>query len=416
MRKKILILAGAVILIVVILWQFTGTSGTAQKMIKVPVKSGQFKIVVTTTGELEAKSSEDIRGPENLRPLGIYNDIKINKLIPEGTIVDSGDFVASLDKTEVESRLKDLESELDKLTSQYTKTTLDTTLNLRRKRDELVNLKFGMEEMQITVDQSEFEPPATQRQAKINLEKAERAYSQAVENYQLEVQKAAAEMQEVAATLDQANRKKERMLSVLQKFMVFAPKKGMVIYQRNWNGSKRQTGSTISTWDPVVATLPDLSQMIVKTYVNEIDISKVKKGQPVEIGVDAFPERNYSGEVKEVANIGEQKQGSNAKVFEVIINVTGNDTILRPAMTTKNAVVTAIIDSSVFIPLEALHNADSTSFVYLDNGRSVIKQEVLTGESNENEIIVLKGLKPDDVVYLTIPEDEKDMKISRIND
>jgi len=132
--------------------------------------------------------------------------------------------------------------------------------------------------------------------------------------------------------------------------------------------------------------------------------------------VDAFPERNYSGEVKEVANIGEQKQGSNAKVFEVIINVTGNDTILRPAMTTKNAVVTAIIDSSVFIPLEALHNADSTSFVYLDNGRSVIKQEVLTGESNENEIIVLKGLKPDDFVYLTIPEDEKDMKISRIND
>jgi len=85
-------------------------------------------------------------------------------------------------------------------------------------------------------------------------------------------------------------------------------------------------------------------------------------------------------------------------------------------MTTKNAVVTSIIDSSVFIPLEALHNADSTSFVYLDNGRSVIKQEVLTGESNENEIIVLKGLKPDDFVYLTIPEDEKDMKISRIND
>jgi len=415
MRKKILILAGAVILLVIIFWQFTGSSGTGQKMIDVPVKSGQFKIVVTTTGELVAKSSEDIRGPENLRPLGIYNDIKINKLIPEGTIVDSGDFVASLDRTEVESRLKDLESERDKLNSQYTKTQLDTTLTLRQKRDELINLKFGMEEQQITVDQSEFEPPATQRQAKINLEKAQRAFSQAVENYDLEVKKAAAEMQEVSATLDQAVRKKERMLAVLQKFTVYAPKKGMVIYQRNWNGGKRQTGSTISTWDPVVATLPDLSQMIVKTYVNEIDISKVKKGQNVEIGVDAFPDRSYTGEVREVANIGEQKQGSNAKVFEVIIDVNGNDTILRPAMTTKNSIVTAIIDSSVFIPLEALHNADSVSFVYLESGRSVIKQQVITGESNENEIIVLNGLKPGDVVYLTIPENEKDMKISRID-
>lgn len=416
MKKKIFITAAILLLVVIVVYQFTGKKATSVDLIKVPVKNGQFNIAVTTTGELEAKRSENIRGPENLRPLGIYNDIKINRLIAEGTIVDSGDFVAALDRTEVESRLKDLESELDKLQSQYTKTQLDTSLTLRQKRDELINLKFSMEERQIEVDQSEFEPPATQRQAKINLDKANRAYSQAVENYSLEVKKSAAEMQEVSATLDQAVRKKDRMMDVLNKFTVFAPKNGMVIYRRDWNGNKRQEGSMISTWDPVVATLPDLTQMIVKTYVNEIDISKVKKNQQVEIGVDAFPERRYYGDVTEVANIGEQKQGSNAKVFEVVIDVKKSDTILRPAMTTKNSIITAIIDSALFIPLEGLFNTDSVSFVYTDRGRSVIKQQVITGESNENEIIILNGLKPDDFVYLTVPENSDDLKINPIDD
>jgi len=416
MKKKVIIPLSALLIILIIIWQFTGKSGPTLNMIKVPVKSGEFKIAVTTTGELEAENSERIRGPQNLRSLRIFNDIKINDLVPEGTIVDSGDFVADLDRTEVESKLKDLETELEKLESQYTRTKLDTTLNLRRKRDDLLNLNFALEERQIEVDQSKFEPPAMQRQASINLEKAERTYNQTLENYDLEVEKAAAEVWEVYATLEQKRRQKERMLNILSQFTVYAPKNGMVIYARSWGGNKKKAGSTISTWDPVVATLPDLSQMIVKTFVNEIDISKIYKGQVVEIGVDAFPDKSYNGEVVEVANIGEQKQGSNAKVFEIIIDVSDTDTILRPAMTTKNSIVTAVIDSSMFVPLEALFNSDSLSYVYTDRGRSIIKQEVKTGESNENEIIVLNGLNLDDNVYLTIPENSDDLKIRRIDD
>ena len=80
----------------------------------------------------------------------------------------------------------------------------------------------------------------------------------------------------------------------------------MVIYKREWGGDKRKVGSEISPFDPVVATLPDLSSMISKTYVNEIDVSKVKVGQRVRLTVDAFPEKSYSGVVTSVANIGEQ--------------------------------------------------------------------------------------------------------------
>lgn len=411
MNKKLLITLASALVLIVAVWYFTGRDGGTTQSLKAPVRYGQFVIDVSTTGELEAKTSENIYGPRNLRSLQIWSDIRINQLIPEGTIVDSGDFVASLDQTEVMSRLQDLENELEKLQSQFTRTMLDTSLNLRASRNELVNLKFNLEEMQIAVDQSAFEPPAVQRQAAINLERAQRTYDQAVENYVLRDEKAKAEMQEVTATLDQANRRRERMLTILNQFTVKAPKPGMLIYRRDWRGRRTETGSMVSSWDNVVALLPDLSNMISKTYVNEIDISKVRSGQAVRISIDAFPEREYSGVVGEVANIGEQRPGSDAKVFEVIINVNESDTIMRPAMTTKNTIITAMIDSVLFIPIEALHSNDTLSFVFMDSGARTIKKQVLAGQSNNNEIIILEGLKQDDQVYLTIPENHADLKI-----
>jgi HlyD family secretion protein len=416
MNKKLWIFLIAAFALILAVWYFTGSDTSTAQSIKVPVKYGMFTIDVSTTGELEAKRSENIIGPQNLRSIQIWGEIMINQLVPEGTIVDSGDFVASLDQTEVMSKLQDLENELEKLESQYTKTMLDTSLNMRASRNELVNLKFNLEEMQITVDQSVFEPPAVQRQAAINLEKSQRAYDQAVENYVLRDEKAKAEMQEVTATLEQAKRRKERMLDILKQFTVYAPKPGMVIYRRDWRGRKTETGSSVSSWDNVVAMLPDLSKMITKTYVNEIDISKVRVGQPVKVSIDAFPDQEYQGEVSEVANIGEQRPGSDAKVFEVVIDVLETDTIMRPAMTTKNMIITAQIDSVLFIPIEALHSNDTMSYVFTDVGARTIKKQVVAGQSNNNEIIILEGLNQNDQVHLTIPDNHADLKIQQLND
>ena len=143
----------------------------------------------------------------------------------------------------------------------------------------------------------------------------------------------------------------------------------MIIYKRDRMGAKRKVGSSISPWDNVVATLPDMSSMMSKTYVNEIDVSKVKTGQHVEIVVDAFPEKSYTGTVTSVANIGEQLPNADAKVFEVLIEVDGSDPILRPSMTTGNKIITKTINDVTFIPLESVQaGPDSIPFVYLKNG------------------------------------------------
>lgn len=413
MKKKKWYVIGAVAILIIVFLFFTGKDTKNNDNIIVSVKKGDFEVKVTTTGELEAKSSEEIYGPTALRTVGIWQ-VKISDIIPDGTVVDSGQYVATLDRTEISNRIKDVQTELEKFESQLTRTKLDTSLDLRGSRDELINLKFAMEERQIVLDQSKYEPPASIRQAEIDLQRAQRNYEQAVQNYKLKHSKAKATMNEVTASYDQSKRKYENLINVLNEFTVKAPKSGMVIYKRDWDGRKQGVGATINAWNNVVATLPNLSKMITKTYINEIDISKVKVGQKVEIGVDAFPEKKFTGKVTEVANIGEQMKSTNAKVFEVKILVNEYDSILRPAMTTKNMIITSVIPKVIYIPIECIQRTDSISFVYKKDGAGVVKQQVRVGVTNENEIIITQGLSENDKVFLLPPEEADKIKLVRL--
>ncbi|MDR4988078.1 MAG: efflux RND transporter periplasmic adaptor subunit [Bacteroidales bacterium] len=408
MKKYILISLG--VLIVASLWYMLRDEAVTVEQIRVPAVRGNFVISVYTSGELEAKNSTNIQGPSGLRLVGIWN-AQVAELIPEGTVVRKGDWVATLDRTDISNRIQDLETELEKLQTSYTQIMLDTTMELRSARDELVNLRFNYEEAEINLEQSQFEPPATIRQAEINLEKLERAYEQAQENYQLRKRQADARMQEINASLSQVQRRYQNMLNVLEEFVIHAPMDGMVIYRRNWDGSKVTVGSQISTWDNTVATLPDFSVMMSRTYVNEIDISKVQVNQPAEIVVDAFPDKTFTGYVTEVANIGEQRPNQDARVFEVKIQINESDTIMRPAMTTKNTIVTHVEENVLFIPIEGIHGTDTLTYVFRCHNNRPVRQQVVTGMRNENEIIIRNGLEEGDLIYLTIPPNADELSL-----
>ena len=411
MKKTILISTGVVLIAIIGLIIYNKTTKKSDfSQLETRVQRGNFEILVTVTGELQAERSQQIMGPSELRTSRSFRfgQIKIQDLIPEGTVVDSGDYVATLDRTDATNRLKDIQDELEKSQSDLTRTRLDTTMELRNLRDQLINLNYDMEESKITLDQSIYESPAVIRQAQIKLDKATRALDQAKKNYKLKVKQSDADMREAEINLGKDQRSLDDMNKIIRKFEIHAPSAGMVIYKKEFGGQKRTVGSMISAWDLSVATLPDLSSMVSKTYVNEIDISKVKVGQKVRVGVDAFPEKKFIGEVADVANIGEQLPNTDAKVFEVTIKLNSTDPVLRPAMTTSNEIITATYESVLYVPLEAIQVEDSIPLVFFKNGT---KHVVLLGESNENEVIIEKGLDEGEKVLLSIPDEPANYKL-----
>ncbi len=368
------------------------------------VQKGNFRIEVNTSGELKAKKSEDIKGPTSLRAHGIWQ-IKITDIVSEGTYVKKGDYVAQLDKSEVGTKMIAAATEVEKITSEYEQARLDTAIEMMKLKNDLLNLKYEIEEKQLIFDQSSYEAPAVQRQAEIDLEKAERSYKQSTSNIGLKRKQNAAKLHQVRLSLKQEQSKLDRLEELVQELQILAPKDGMVVYKRTWNGTKITSGSQISVWDPTVATLPDLSKMVTKTYVNEIDISNLKKGLKVDLTIDAFPDKNFTGEVVDVANVGEQLPNSDSKVFEVTVEINEKDTLLRPAMTTNNEILVEELKDVLFIPQESVFVNDSISYVVLKTGLGLKRQEVSLGKTNANFVVILKGLSEKEEFLMVKPED-----------
>lgn len=412
MKRKSIIISGSVVIVAILAWIVIGKLNAKKDITNLyaEAKKGQFDIIVTTTGELQAENSTDIRGPEISQRRNIrVSDIKITDLVAEGTVVSEGDYVATLDRTTFDNTLKD---ELERLLNMETNLEvqiLDTAVQLSNLRDQITNQKSTVEEARLTMEQSKYEPPTTIRQAEIALDRANRNLDQLIRGYALRVEQIKSQMRTTNNNLDEQKQRVRDLREILEKFVINAPAPGMIIYKRDRMGNKRKVGSSISPYDNVVATLPDMSSMISKTYVNEIDVSKVKSGQKVEILVDAFPEKQYTGMVTSVANIGEQLPNADAKVFEVLIKVDQSDPILRPSMTTGNKIITKTIDDVTFIPLESVQQgADSIPFVYLRNGT---RQVVVLGESNENNVIVENGIEPGQTLFLSTPDEPEKFEL-----
>jgi len=378
-----------------------------------PVKRGEFRAVVSTAGELRARQFVQITVPTGGQQAGVYQ-IKISSIVPEGTVVKQGDVVAELDRTTVAPKLQEVSLALQKAEAQYEQAMLDSTLNLSTARENIRTMELGLEEKRLAKEQAVYEAPTVKRQAEIDYEKAERALAQAKTDYETKTEQAKAKMREVGAEVARQRGLLKAVQDFMAGFTIKAPSPGMVIYAKEWNGKKRTTGSQVNVWDPGVAQLPDLTHMESVTYVNEIDVRKVAVRQPVAITLDADPTKRLTGKVTSVANVGEQRPNSDAKVFEVKVEVEQSDSTLRPGMTTGNAIETLKVADALFVPLEALGSEGGLSFVYKQSGGRVVKQEVITGAVNDDEVIIVRGLGADDRVLLSPPANPERLTLTRL--
>jgi HlyD family secretion protein len=396
-----LIIVIAAFLVLDVLYKVTSKRSSVEFYTK--VKKGQFEISVISAGELMAEKSVDIKGPEIAmgRDIRFFN-IKIQDLISEGTVVKEGDYIATLDRTDLNNSLKDAQDQLITLQTALDVKLLDSAVVLNDLRDEIKNQRFIVQEAAMTLHNSKYEPPTTIRQAEIELDKARRSLEQQLRSYTQISAQNKTDIINQTYWVNKVSRRVKDIEEVLAEFTIKAPSPGMVIYKKEWSGTKRKVGSMINPFDRVVATLPDLTSMISKTYVNEIDVSKVKIGQNVIITIDAFPKKSYNGMVSYVANVGEKLLNSDDKVFEVQIKVEGSDPDLRPSMTTGNKIIISAMKDAVYIPIECVQaGVDSIPFVYT---RRSIKQIVLLGESNEKNVHIEDGLEEGMELYLNNPE------------
>src|SRR5215212_8888555 len=333
----------ALLMLATVAWYaWPSSSSAAEATLSAPVKSGEFKVLVTTTGELRARKFVQVSGPATAQSVQVYQT-KIASIVPEGSLVKEGDVIAELDKQPVAAKLADVTLTLQKAQADFTTAQLDSALNLAQAREDVRTAEFTLEEKKLAREQAKYEAPTIKRQAEIDYEKAQRALEQSKRNLLTKTKQAVAKMSSVGADLGRQQNNLKNLEMVRDQFSVRAPAPGMVIYVREWNGKKKGVGSQWQPWDPSVATLPD-------------------------------PTQKLAGTVTHIANVGEQRPNQDSKVFEVKIDIAARDTTLRPGMTTANAIETATVAKVLSVPLESVVSEAGFSYVFKKSGRSVVRQ------------------------------------------
>jgi multidrug efflux pump subunit AcrA (membrane-fusion protein) len=300
-------------------------------------------------------------------------------------------------------RLKNFQTNLEMM-------ILDSAVTLTALRDEIKNQRAIVSEREMTFRNSKYESPDVIRQAEINLAQSKMVLEQRLRSYTLRVAQTNQNIKNTQFYLGRITSRINGTKELLDQFTITSPADGMVIYKRDFRGQKRKVGTMISPFDRVIATIPDLTSMLSKTFISEIEISKIKPGLDVDITIDAFPNKTFKGKISFVANIGEVLPNSDSKVFETQIRIAENDPALRPSMTTGNKILVKSYDNVIFIPTECIMTGpDSVTFVYT---RNKLRQVIIPGESNDKNTVIEKGLKGGTKIYISEPQDHEKFKLS----
>ncbi len=404
LKKKNIFIIGLPVTVILAVAIWGGTKIIDSKLYT--LEKTTFESIISAKGEIQGKNSVSIDLPESFRNRELYiYDIKIKALVAEGTVVKKGDWIADMDVASIMEQIQRNNEDLERHRAELNDARIDTAIQLSRLREEIKEFNYDLDYKTLELEQAKFESPAYQRKTQVAYNKTIRMMDKKRRDYELRVIDLKRRINRTESYYMYYYRRDSLLKQAVLAARIVAPQNGLVMYAKSRNGRKMAVGDEVNPWNPKIASLPDMSVVISETYVEEIDITKIKTGNRVNITIDAMPENNFTGFVSEIANIGQELTGFDSKVFQVTIQLDQTIHDLKPAMTSNNNIVINSFPDVLTIPRQCLYSENGFDFVYLKKSGKIWKQKVKTGLENDKVIIIESGLNVDDKILYSPPEE-----------
>ncbi len=165
-------------------------------------------------------------------------------------------------------------------------------------------------------------------------------------------------------------------------YKVYAPIDGTIVKQNTINPGDNVKAAT------VLATIADITQMEFSIPIDELDISKIKTGQKVNVTVDALPDtanKPLAGEVSKIAVEGTYTSG--VTTYPVTVKVM-NPTNLRGGMNANAEILVANKQNALYLPAEAVTKFGTRYFAWVKNDGTVkeSKGPAASSQPDQNEL------------------------------
>jgi HlyD family secretion protein len=205
---------------------------------------------------------------------------------------------------------------------------------------------------------------------------------------------------------------------------------GVVLTKNIEIGETVTSGVSSFNAGTILFTVADVSSMIVKAGVNEVDIGKIRVGMPVKVTLDAYPKVAFQGRIDRIAPA--VRIDDKVRVFDVEIRLDAQGRELRAGMTANIEVAGERKVKVLTVPVESIFQRDEGEVVFVKKNldakaieaakknekkddkdawkKYFDKRVIVTGLADNAHVEILQGLKAGDEVALedpTLPKDKK---------
>ncbi|HXH90164.1 MAG TPA: efflux RND transporter periplasmic adaptor subunit [Thermoanaerobaculia bacterium] len=373
----------------------------------VRVSRGDLVTGIDVTGTLSAVDSGSFGPP----PVNDVWEYKISMIAPEGSDVKVGAPVLGFDTTDLQKRLDEKSAERDQAHKEIEKNTADLAL---RREDE--KLKLADAEARLRKAQLKLEGPPDivssndRRQIELDFALAKQETESIRQRIASFERAAAAQIALLTSKQLTAASVVNETQNAIKAMSIAAPRNGTIVYVVNWRGDKKKVGDTCWRMERVIE-IPDLARMMAKGEVDEADAGKIAVGQRVVFNLDAHPDEEFAGTIKEAGRTVQQQQGTKdpIKVLKVNIVLDRTDPAkMRPGMRFHGTVELARAKSALLIPRSAVFVTDSGPVAYRRGAFSVTAVPLKLGRENEKTVEVVSGLSASDRVLVPKAADGKE--------
>lgn len=377
----------------------------------VEIKRGDLVIGVTVTGSLEAIDSTDVRPPT----IGDTWQFKIASLAAEGAAVKAGEPIVGFDPSEQMKELQNVQTEVEAAKKQIDKKR--DTMALARRDNELalVTSEANLRKAKLKLDAAIPDQTAANqlaelrlgvRSAEIELELAKNKADQTAKTDR-------AELAALGDKLTTAAARASELQQALAKMEVASPRAGTIVYPTNWGDKKPKVGDSVWRLNTVLKVV-SLDKMQGNGVVDEVDIARVVKGQPVTLQLDALPDVQLHGKVDTIARtVRARSDNDPSNVLAVTVALDPTTAPLRPGMRFRGEIECERLTGVVMIPSDAVFVTGDGVIAYRDNGDGLDPVPVSLGRRSTTAIEVISGLAAGDRVSRSAPANHRRAEVHR---
>jgi len=364
-------------------------SQTAVQTTTTTVKRTDFVRSIRLNGTVEAINFLAIAPPRLSGP-GM-GSLVITKLAPSGSHVNKGDLLVQFDQQQQIKNALDQEATYVDLVEQINKKKADQATARAADESALRQAQNDMNSAAAEVRRNEILSKIDAEKNNLAYEQAKATYAQLQKTFDLNRQAAEAEVKSLEIQRDRAHAAMEYARKNTLRLEIHAPIDGIVVLNSVWKGG--QMGE-VQEGDEVRAGVPFMQivnpgAMQVRSRVNQADVSLLRVGQPVRVGLDAYPDLSFNGKIERIAAIGVTSGLSDrVRSFNVLFSISGSDSRLMPDLSASLDVELQRTPNVLTLPRASVLSSGEDHYVMVEDGSVFEKKPVQISEQSENDVVV----------------------------